>query len=769
VEANFVAKDGTLTPYFFTGLKITLNGKDCLLGVGIDITERKQVEDALQRSEQVLQLFVEYAPAAIAMFDRDMRYIATSRRYHLDYDLGDQVLVGRSHYDVFPEMPERWKEIHRRCLAGAIERSGGDPFLRTGGKLDWVRWEIHPWYENTGEIGGIILFSEVITERRQAEEEIHRRAEELTALNNLGRTVNQTLSPETVVSASIKETLRVVQPDLAFLFLREGEKLHLAGFGPESARGTMADMPEHRVGECMCGLAVSQGKALYSRDIFTDLRCTWEECKKAGLRSFAALPLKSGDEIIGVLGLASAGERVFEGQAVFLETLAGQIAAGLRNALLHEQVQRRVQELTAIHHAGQQLRQLQAPEILSQVVIQVLEETLAYDYGAILLIDPNGDRLLPFALSSQRHSSEFIAQDKAYIISHDLRVGKGITGWVAQTGQSVCLGDVRQGPRYYALRDEEIRSELCVPLWAGEQIIGVVNVETTRPNAYTKTDQRVLETVAAQISVSIQNTRLLEQAEEHAAQLEQRVARRTAELATAKERAESADRLKSAFLATMSHELRTPLNSIIGFTGIILQGLVGPLNPEQAKQLGMVRDSANHLLNLINDILDLSKIEAGQLELVLEPMDIRQAIEKVVQMVTPLAQKKGLALHTLIAPDAGQITADRRRVEQVLINLVNNAVKFTETGSVQIEAETAQNSLLIRVTDTGIGIKADAMDKLFKAFQQVETGLSRRHEGSGLGLNICRKLVEMMGGHISAASAGPGQGSTFTVELPLTS
>ncbi len=425
-EFQFKTKSGGLGYALMNTETIEQGGAKYLLAKLMDITERRQAEEALQRSQQVLHLFVEYAPAAIAMFDRQMRYIAASRRYLLDYDLGDQLLTGRSHYEVFPEIPERWQEIHRRCLAGAVEKAEADPFPRASGKLDWVRWEIHPWYEQTGEIGGVILFSEVITERKETQEELRR-----------------------------------------------------------------------------------------------------------------------------------------------------------------------------------------------------------------------------------------------------------------------------------------------------------LNLE-----------------------------------------LEQRVAERTHELEIAKNHAESADRLKSAFLATMSHELRTPLNSIIGFTGILLQGLVGPLTAEQTKQLGMVQTSARHLLELINDILDLSKIEAGQLEIAVEPVDLRRAIEKVVEMTTPPAEKKGVALRVKIAPEAGQVIGDRRRVEQVLINLVSNALKFTEQGQVRLECEPDGDRLITRVIDTGSGIKTENMAELFQPFHQIEMGIARRHEGTGLGLSICKRLVEMMGGEIWAESEW-GVGSVFAFSLPL--
>jgi len=250
--------------------------------------------------------------------------------------------------------------------------------------------------------------------------------------------------------------------------------------------------------------------------------------------------------------------------------------------------------------------------------------------------------------------------------------------------------------------------------------------------------------------------------ERHAVELEQRIEERTAELAKALEAAQSADRLKSAFLATMSHELRTPLNSIIGFSGILRQGLAGPLNGEQIKQLGMVGRSAEHLLSLINDVLDISKIEAGQMNLVMAPFPPDELVNKVLATVAPLATAKHLGLACRLPPGLSPVVGDRRRVEQVLLNLLSNAIKFTEQGQVWVELSRQAAGLEFAVGDTGPGIALEQQALVFEPFARLD----QLKEGTGLGLSISKRLVQMMGGCLTLQSR-PGGGSRFHFVLPF--
>ena len=229
---------------------------------------------------------------------------------------------------------------------------------------------------------------------------------------------------------------------------------------------------------------------------------------------------------------------------------------------------------------------------------------------------------------------------------------------------------------------------------------------------------------------------------------------------------EDLNRAKDRFVASMSHELRTPLNAVIGFTGTLLMELPGPLTQEQERQLQIVQSSARHLLSLINDILDLAKIESGKADLHVEPIALAPIVSEVATTLRPLAEEKGLELTVALPPGDVDVRSDGRAIRQILINLTSNAVKYTERGSVRIElARDGASGAAVRVVDTGVGIRSEDLPRLFAAFEQLDTTNTRRVEGAGLGLHLSRRLADLLGASIRIQSER-GTGSTFTLVLP---
>jgi len=402
---------------------------------------------------------------------------------------------------------------------------------------------------------------------------------------------------------------------------------------------------------------------------------------------------------------------------------------------------------------------------LHQVLEKALQGSLdltGLGGGALFLLDRETGRLVQGAsINTPPEMIEDLGRQAIQNLDHPSsrasRDGRPFMIWFDSSTRKV---SPREAPP-----DEGIRFNVAFPLTVRNEAIGVLCVfsRTEAKPEFLKLD--LVQDICAPVALAIENARLYEQIKCHADELEEQVAARTAELAAAMEKAQAADHLKSAFLATMSHELRTPLNSIIGFTGILLQGLAGSLNEEQQKQMTMVQGSSRHLLALINDVLDISKIEAGQLALSFASFDLRPSIEKMVELVKPLAEKKKIALKVDITDDVSMVTSDQRRLEQVILNLLNNAVKFTEKGHVLISCRTDNDHYFLSVSDTGIGIRQEELPGLFQPFHQIDTGLSRKHEGTGLGLSICRKLMDMMAGTIHVQSEW-GRGSTFSVRFP---
>jgi signal transduction histidine kinase len=285
----------------------------------------------------------------------------------------------------------------------------------------------------------------------------------------------------------------------------------------------------------------------------------------------------------------------------------------------------------------------------------------------------------------------------------------------------------------------------------GDTVLGVFDVQANTVNYFTDEEVRIQSTLAAQIAVALNNANLY--------------ADQSATVARLRE----LDHLKSSFLANMSHELRTPLNSILGFTEVILEELDGPLTEQMESDLQIVYKNGQHLLHLINDVLDMAKIESGKLTLHPERLDLIEVLEEVIGLTSPLANTKDIELRLDTEFGTLEVEVDRIRIRQVMINIINNAIKFTEQGHIDIRAVPHNDLIRISVKDTGFGIPPNHLESVFQEFTQVDTTTTRKAGGTGLGLPISRHLVEMHGGKLWAESTGiAGEGSTFFVELPVT-
>jgi signal transduction histidine kinase len=365
--------------------------------------------------------------------------------------------------------------------------------------------------------------------------------------------------------------------------------------------------------------------------------------------------------------------------------------------------------------------------------------------GAIYVYDPARQQ---FDLEAgYRMGEELISAVRA----QPIRMGDALVGQCAERRAAVQIDDLAKAPPHplFDLHLQAgVRALLAVPLVHQNELIGALVVRRKRVGAFAEHTVGLLQSFAAQSAVAIQNARLFREIEQKSRELE------------------AASRHKSEFLANMSHELRTPLNAVLGYAELIQDGIYGEVPAKIQDVLERIQQNGRHLLGLINDVLDLSKIEAGQL--MLSPVDysMRELVLDVVSATEALAAEKKLALEVDVPKDLPPGHGDERRLTQVLMNLVSNAIKFTDKGSIGIRAQVEDSSFLVAVTDTGVGIAAEDRERIFEEFQQVDSSSTRKKGGTGLGLAIARRIVELHGGRIWVEST-PGQGSTFAFTLPL--
>ena len=425
-------------------------------------------------------------------------------------------------------------------------------------------------------------------------------------------------------------------------------------------------------------------------------------------------------------------------------------------------LQRKVVVTRTLYEIGQEITAQVAFEPILQLIVERARELLHAEMSLLALRQEGSDTFERKAYSGT--VPEALAGVRGF------RPGEGLGGRVAATGMPIVVGDYVEeypdSPFLEIVKEADVRSGVAVPLKARDVVIGVLYVRSRAPHQFGAEDQQLLSALADQAALAIEQARLYESTKRHAEELEQRVEERTQALQAANLQLEAASRHKSQFLANMSHELRTPLNAILGYAELILDEIYGEVPETIRDVLERVDKSGRHLLGLINDVLDLSKIEAGELILSLNDYSMKEVAQTVFTAVESLAAEKKLTLKVAVAPDLSPGIGDERRIVQVLLNLVGNAIKFTEVGEVRIQAQASDGAFLVSVSDTGSGIALGDQQKIFEEFQQIDDSITKTKSGTGLGLAIAKRIIEMHGGRIWVEST-PGQGSTFWFTVPV--
>ncbi len=479
-----------------------------------------------------------------------------------------------------------------------------------------------------------------------------------------------------------------------------------------------------------------------------------------GILSILVLPLLVHGKLFGFIGFDQCSrERVWDLPEIdLLSASAAAISLAQERKLAFQQVQLRVQRERLLNQISRVLSSSFDTDIILQEMVMLMGTGLEVDRAFIYLIQEEQVHML----------HEWRAQDETPSMKN---FHSHISGWSNLVEPEIQFSDREtfHAPDYAALPQTPVRrqlveemqtkSVLCAPVFIHDQLFGGVALHTTIANrTFTEDEIQLLEGIADRVAIALYNTRSYEQ-------LEHLVQERTYQLQEEKFLSEAANRAKSEFLASMSHELRTPLNAVLGLSQVLLQQIFGSLNSKQQEYLTCIHSSGEHLLALINDILDLSKVEAGKADLMPEVVSISEVCNSCLTIMREQAHDRRLQLLHRLDPAAKTCIADKRRLRQMLLNLLSNAIKFTPSGSVTLITEKQPDGILFTVADTGIGISDDQLARLFQPFTQLDSGLSRRAEGTGLGLYLTRSLAQLHGGDVMVESV-VGEGSRFMIYLP---
>ncbi|HET9906355.1 MAG TPA: PAS domain S-box protein, partial [Anaerolineales bacterium] len=717
-----------------------------LLGITRNITEYKETEERLRASESKFKGFFDSAPDAMIIVNDEGQIILSNTQTEKMFGYSEEELSGRM---IEVLVPERFRHKHPGHRGGYFanlrpREMGADLELfalhKNGSEFPV---EISLNYHQTGKETIVLCAIRDITDRKNSERILRDSEERFQQMANHIQEIfwmTDAVSGEELYISPAAEAIWGHTPEM----LMHNPGLFLRSVLPEDRSNVTQTITDQRNGiktEVEYRIKGSDGS----------IRWVWD-------RAFPIID-ESGKVSVVVGIAADISERKSS----------------------EKEVIRHLTELEALYENGLAVGRLLEPKDIGDRIISTFSKYLSWHHVAIRLKDPDSDELRLITFNREGLNEEAASDVKLRLESSLSKVGQGLSGWVVQRGQSFRSGSVHDHPQYFSTFPN-IQSGLYMPLKIGDVSIGVISVESEEPNAFTEQDERLLATLASQAAVALENARLYEavqqelservraeeQLEQERNSLAQRVDSRTADLTRAMRELERAMRVKDEFLANMSHELRTPLNAILGLSESLAEQTAGPLNEKQQKYITTISESGYHLLSLINDILDLAKIEAGQVTLDINKVDLNSVCQSSLRMIKQMAQKKNQVVNLDIDPDVSLIWADERRLKQMIVNLLSNAVKYTPkdgTLGLEVLGDRGENKVRVTVWDNGIGIKEQDLPLLFQPFVQLDSGFAREFSGTGLGLALVAQMARLHGGRVSVVSTF-GEGSRFTLVLP---
>ena len=662
--------------------------------------------------------------------------------------------------DLETEYPDIAAAIRRQGIAATV----GVPLLREGvaiGAITAFRTEARPFSDQQVTlletfadqaviaIENVRLFQELQVRNRALTESLEQQTATAEILSAISSSPTD-LQP--ILDAVAQNAGRVCDASDGLVFRVDGTFLELvANYGDHRGRPRRIEISP----DWVAGRAVLERRTIHVPDIAAELEeypKSRELQERAGNRTTLVTPMLREGTPIGVIVIRRQEVRPFtDKQIALLQTFADQAVIAIENVRLFQELQARTHDLSqSLEETGalsEVIRAVSSSLDLREVLDTVARRAIALsgaDGCGIFELSP-GRRVFDVVVS-QGLSREFVSavQNMSVGIDH------GTISQATAAGEAVQIPDIEEAHDYpfrALFLQEGLRSVLTVPMGGGDVVRGIVVVRR-RPGEFDERIVNLMTALANQSKVAIANAHLFREIEEKSHLLE------------------VANQHKSEFLASMSHELRTPLNAIIGFSEVLLQRMFGELNVKQDEYLQDVLSSGRHLLSLINDILDLSKVEAGRMDLELARFYLPQAIQDTLTLVRERAARHGIDLSFEMDERLGEFVADERKIKQVMLNLLSNAVKFTpEGGRIEVRAVPTDGGVEISVADTGIGIAPENQELIFEEFRQVGGDYAHKREGTGLGLTLARKLVELHGGRLWVKSQ-VGQGSTFTFSVP---